>query len=91
MMKSMEKEIKEKIDKRLISNLELAEELVKRIRENPQQRFGQILVNFGFVKQIVDHYDCSIVLTEDPFKEESVDTLRRVKKYGKSFKRTNER
>lgn len=86
----MEKEIKEKIDKRLISNLELAEELVKRIKENPQQRFGQILVNFGFVKQIVDHYDCSIVLTEDPFKEESVTTLRRVKKYGRNIERTNE-
>ena len=86
----MEKEIKEKIDKRLISNLELAEELVRRIRENPQQRFGQILVNFGFIKQIVDHYDCSIVLTEDPFKEESVDTLKRVKRYGRDFKRANE-
>ena len=86
----MEKEIKEKINKRLISNLELAEELVKRIKENPQQRFGQILVNFGFIKQIVDHHDCSIVLTEDPFNEESVDTLRRVKKYGRDFKRANE-
>lgn len=86
----MEKEIKEKISKRLISNLELAEELVRRIKENPQQRFGQILVNFGFIKQIVDHYDCSIVLTEDPFKEESVDTLRRVKRYGRDFKRANE-
>ena len=86
----MKKEIKEKIDKRLSSNLELAEELVKRISENPQQRFGQILINFGFVKQIVDHYDCSIVLTEDPFKEESVDTLRRVKKYGRNIKRANE-
>lgn len=80
----MEKEIKEKINKRLISNLEIAEELVTRIKENPQQRFGQILVNFGFIKQIVDHYDDSIVITEDPFKEESVDTLKRVKKYGRN-------
>lgn len=86
----MEKEIKEKIDKRLSSNLELAEELVKRIKENPQQRFGQILVNFGFIKQTVDSYDCSIVLTEDPFKEESVTTLRRVKRYGRNIERTNE-
>ena len=86
----MENKIKEKIDKRLTSNLELAEELVKRIKENPQQRFGQILVNFGFIKQIVDHYDCSIVLTEDPFKEESVDTLKRVKKYGRNIEGTNE-
>lgn len=80
MMKSIEK----KINKRLISNLELAEELVKRIKENPQQRFGQILVNFGFIEQIVDHYDCNIVLTKDPFNEESVDTLERVKKYGRN-------
>lgn len=87
----MEKEIKEKINKRLISNLELAEELVKRIKENPQQRFGQILVNFGFIKQIVDHYDCSIVLTEDPFKEESVDTLKRVKRYGRNSQSLDER
>lgn len=86
----MEKEIKEKIDKRLSSNLELAEELVKRIKENPQQRFGQILVNFGFIKQIVDHYDDNIVLTEDPFNEESVTTLRRVKRYGRNLKRINE-
>ena len=86
----MEKEIKEKIDKRLSSNLELAEELVKRIKENPQQRFGQILVNFGFIKQIVDHYDDNIVLTEDPFNEESVTTLRRVKRYGKNIERANE-
>lgn len=86
----MENTIKEKIDKRLIANLELAEELVKRISENPQQRFGQILVNFGFIKQIVDHYDSDIVLTEDPFNEESVDTLKRVKKYGRNIERANE-
>ena len=62
----------------------------KKIKENPNQRFGQILVNFGFIKQIVDHYDCSIVLTEDPFNEESVDTLRRVKKYGRNIEGTDE-
>lgn len=81
---------KEKINKRLISNLELTEELVKRIKENPQQRFGQILVNFGFIKQTVDHYDDNIVLTEDPFNEESIDTLKRVKNGG-NIKGTNER
>lgn len=86
----MEKEIKEKINKRLISNLELAEELVKRIKENPQQRFGQILINFGFIEQIVDRYDSNIILTKDPFNEESVDTLKRVKRYGRDFKRANE-
>ena len=74
----MEKEIKEKINKRLISNLELAEELVKRISENPQQRFGQILINFKFI-EIVNDIDNNTCIIKDPFYEESVDTLKRVK------------
>lgn len=77
-MKFMEKEIKEKINKRLISNLELAEELVKRISENPQQRFGQILINFKFI-EIVNDIDNNTCIIKDPFYEESVDTLKRVK------------
>lgn len=74
----MEKKIKEKIDKRLSSNLELAEELVKRISENPQQRFGQILINFKFI-EIVNDIDNNTCIIKDPFYEESVDTLKRVK------------
>lgn len=74
----MEKEIKEKIDKRLVSNLELAEELVKRITENPQQRFGQILINFKFI-EIVNDIDNNTCIIKDPFYEESTDTLKRVK------------
>jgi hypothetical protein len=74
----MEKEIKEKINKRLISNLELAEELVKRIKENPQQRFGQILINFKFI-EIVNDIDNNTCIIKDPFYEESTDTLKRVK------------
>jgi hypothetical protein len=78
----MEKEIKEKINKRLISNLELAEELVKRIKENPQQRFGQILINFKFI-EIVNDIDNNTCIIKDPFYEESVDTLNRVKEWKK--------
>ena len=74
----MEKKIKEKIDKRLSSNLELAEELVKRISENPQQRFGQILINFKFI-EIVNDIENNTCIIKDPFYEESVDTLKRVK------------
>lgn len=74
----MEKKIKEKIDKRLISNLELAEELVKRISENPQQRFGQILINFKFIK-IINDIDNNTCIIKDHFYEESTDTLERVK------------
>lgn len=84
----MEKEIKEKINKRLISNLELAEELVKRIRENPQQRFGQILINFKFI-EIVNDIDNNTCIIKDPFYEESTDTLKRVKD-GRNIKGINE-
>lgn len=79
-MKFMEKEIKEKIKNRQSANFELVKKLSELVIAYPDLRFGQILVNFGFIKQIVDHYDDSIVITEDPFKEESVDTLKRVKK-----------
>lgn len=86
----MEKEIKEKIKNRQKANFELVNKLSELVIAYPDLRFGQILVNFRFIKQIVDHYDDNIVLTEDPFNEESVDTLRRVKKYGRDFKRANE-
>lgn len=84
----MEKKIKEKIDKRLISNLELAEELVTRIKENPQQRFGQILINFKFI-EIVNDIDNNTCIIKDPFYEESIDTLKRVKNGG-NIKGTDE-
>jgi hypothetical protein len=74
----MEKEITEKIKNRQSANFELVKKLSELVIAYPDLRFGQILVNFGFIKQIVDHYDCNIVLTEDPFNEESVDTLKRV-------------
>ena len=74
---------KEKIDKRLSSNLELAEELVKRIKENPQQRFGQILINFKFI-EIINDIDNNTCIIKDPFYEESTDTLKRVKNGGNS-------
>jgi hypothetical protein len=80
----VEKEIKEKIKNRQKANSELVKKLSELVIAYPDLRFGQILVNFGFIKQIVDHYDCSIVLTEDPFNEESIDTLKRVKEYGRN-------
>lgn len=86
----MEKEIKEKIKNRQTANFELVNKLSELVIAYPDLRFGQILVNFGFIKQIIDHYDDNIVLTEDPFNEESVDTLKRVKKYGRNIEGTNE-
>lgn len=74
----MERTIEEKIKNRQKANFELVRKLSELVVAYPDLRFGQILVNFGFIEQIVDHYDCSIVLTEDPFYEESIDTLNRV-------------
>jgi hypothetical protein len=74
----------EKIKNRQTANFELVRKLSELVIAYPDLRFGQILVNFGFVEQIIDHYDVNIVLTKDPFNEESVDTLNRVKEWKKS-------
>jgi hypothetical protein len=73
----------EKIKNRQKANFELVNKLSELVTAYPDLRFGQILVNFGFVEQIIDHYDVNIVLTKDPFNEESVDTLNRVKEWKK--------
>ena len=71
--------IKEKIKNRQKANFELVRKLSELVIAYPDLRFGQILVDFGFIEQIVNHYDSnSIISTIDPFNEESVDTLNRV-------------
>lgn len=74
----MEEKIKEKIKNRQTANSKLVKKLSELVIAYPDLRFGQILVNFGFIEQIVDHYDSNIISTKDPFNEESVDTLNRV-------------
>ena len=69
--------IKEKIKNRQKASFELIKKLSELVIAYSDLRFGQILVNFGFVEQITHHYDGSIS-TKDPFYEESVDTLNRV-------------
>ena len=56
----------EKISKRQEANLALLDQLREYIEKYPQQRWGQILSNYGFIPG------------GDPFYEESVDTLRTV-------------
>ena len=58
--------MKEKIAKRQEANLNILKCIEKLIKEFPQQRFGQILSNY-------------VLPPGDPFYEESVDTLERVK------------
>ena len=83
--------MKNKIEQRQAANRELISLLSEAIEKYPHLRFGQLLCIFNIVKQtsIVEDNDIISLKTEDPFNEESVDTLKRVKN-GENFKRTNE-
>lgn len=69
---------KEKISHRLTSNIVLADMLTKLIVKHPELRFGQILINYGFIETETDLETFETVV-KDPFYEESTDTLKRVK------------
>ena len=69
---------KEKKSYRLTSNLELVDFLSKLVVKHPDLRFGQILVNYGFIECETNTYDFTVIV-KDPFYEESIDTLKRVK------------
>lgn len=70
--------IKAKIRYRQMANKELLDILGELMVKNPQQRFGQILVNYGFIDQQVAIGGG--MKTIDPFNEEPVDMLDRVEK-----------
>lgn len=72
----MKEQYKWKIPKRKESNKELLRILADIIEDNPDLRFGQILFNWQFIIGDNDNGDIKII---DPFYEESVDTLKRVK------------
>lgn len=64
------------------ANLELIFILVRLVQNNPQMRFSQILVNFGFVKNELQHDDVFITKLgpwKDEFYLESKDLLKRIK------------
>lgn len=79
----MLEEHKWKIPKRKESNQEIIRILSKIVDENPDLRFGQILGCF-VIEYEYDKIN-GVYATKDPFYEESVDTLKRVKEqyYGK--------
>ena len=68
--------IKNKISWRQECNKELLRIFTDIVEKNPELRFGQILFNFQFVKWENVNERIKIL---DPFYEESVDTLNRVK------------
>jgi hypothetical protein len=78
------KQERKKFDQeRLKANKELAELLAKLVEENPNQRFSQILKNFGFVKHTrpakQETCDNHNINWKDEFYEEPQKILERVK------------
>ena len=60
------------------TNIALLKTLEKLIERYPDMRFGQILFNFGFIDHIYDKI-CGVTTIKDPFGEEPIETLKRVK------------
>lgn len=73
----MDAKIKEMIERRQQSNVEILQIIGDAVMKYPDLRFGQILINLG----IIEYERCDgIPTTKDPFNEESVVTLNRIKK-----------
>ena len=72
----MDSVIKNKIDMRQLANKQLLSILEQVVDRNPDIRLGQILLNYQFVKSEVAENGIKI---HDPYHEEPVDTLSRVK------------
>lgn len=73
----MDAKIKEMIERRQDANLDILTIIEEAVMKYPDLRFGQILVNLD----IIEYELCGdIPITKDPFNEESVITLNRIKK-----------
>lgn len=75
----MDAKIKEMIEKRQNANVEILQMIGDAVMKYPDLRFGQILVNLGIIEYERNTYDETLI-TKDPFNEESVVTLNRIKK-----------
>lgn len=73
----MDTKIKEMIERRQQSNVEILQIVGDAVMKYPGLRFGQILVNLGIIEYESGN---GIPTTKDPFNEESVITLNRIKK-----------
>lgn len=74
----MDAKIKEMIEKRQNANVEILQMIGDAVMKYPDLRFGQILVNLGIIEYERNTYDETLI-TKDPFNEESVVTLNRMK------------
>ena len=72
--------IKKIIALRQTANREILKDINEMVEKYPDLRFGQILVNLGIVQLIKDPASFDIIGVKDPFNEESIVTLYRIRK-----------
>ena len=76
----MDPSIKNKINKRLESNIKILEIIKNYCEKYPEMRFGQVLANL----HIIEYDDTQLHNVIDPFFDEPVDILNKIhKKYKK--------
>ena len=75
----MERQIKNKINKRQESNRQLVTILMDMVEKYPDLRFGQLLAATRILQYERNTYDEELEL-KDPFNEESTNMLRRVQR-----------
>ena len=63
---------------RQAANREILKDISEMVEKCPDLRFGQILVNLGIIEYERNTYDETLI-TKDPFNEESVTTLYRMR------------
>ena len=76
----MDAKIQEIIKKRQAANLEILNKIEAAIMHFPDLRFGQILSILGIIEYQRDPASFDGIGVKDPFYEESVVTLERIKK-----------
>lgn len=74
----MDARIQQLIARRQQANQEILRSIEEMVNKHPDLRFGQILVNLGIIEYERNTYDETLI-TKDPFNEESVVTLNRMK------------
>ena len=75
----MDARIQQLIVRRQQANREILKNIEEMVNKHPDLRFGQILVNLGIIEYERNTYDETLI-TKDPFNEESVVTLNRIRK-----------
>ena len=76
----MDARIQQLIVRRQQANQEILRNIEEMVNKHPDLRFGQILVNLGIIQYQRDPASFDIIGNKDPFNEESVVTLNRIRK-----------